>query len=76
VPPVKRVTGRELLQALERLGWRGDRVRGSHHIMRSTERPRITLAIPVHGNRTLPIGTQLSILRDAGVDVAEFNKLV
>jgi predicted RNA binding protein YcfA (HicA-like mRNA interferase family) len=44
--------------------------------MRHADRPRITLAIPVHGNATLPIGTQLSILKDAGVDAAEFNELV
>lgn len=76
MPPVKRVSGRQLVRALERLGWRVDRIRGSHHIMRHLDRPGSTLAIPVHGNETLPIGTQLSIMKDAGVDVAEFNELV
>ncbi len=76
MPPVKRVSGRQLVRALERLGWRVDRIRGSHHIMRHPDRPRLTLAVPVHGNATLPIGTQLSILKDAEVDAAKFNELV
>ena len=44
--------------------------------MRHAEHPQVTLSVPVHGNTTLPIGTQLNILRDAGLDVAEFNELV
>jgi len=76
MPQVKRVSGQQLIRALERLGWRVERIRGSHHIMRHAERARTTISVPVHGNETLPIGTQMSILRDAGVDVAEFNELV
>lgn len=44
--------------------------------MRHPARGRVTIAVPVHGNRTLPIGTVASILRDARVDEAEFNELV
>ena len=75
MPPIKRVSGRQLVRALERLGWRVDRIRGSHHIMRH-DQSRTTLAVPVHANTTLPIGTQLSILKDAEVDAVEFNELV
>ena len=72
----KRVSGRQLVRALERLGWRVDRIKGSHHIMRHPEIPRVTLSIPVHGNETLPVGTLVSILKDAQVDVERFNELV
>ena len=36
---------------------------------------RTTLTVPVHGNRALPIGTLMSILKDAQVDVDEYNEL-
>lgn len=72
----KRVSGRQLIRVMERLGWRVERIRGSHHIMRHPDFPRVTLSIPVHGNQTLPIGTLVSILKDAHVDVEQFNTLV
>ena len=50
----KRVSGRQLVRTLESLGWHVERIRGSHHIMRHSERSQITLSIPVHGNKTLP----------------------
>ena len=76
MPQPKRVSGRQLVRALERLGWHVDRIRGSHHIMRHQDLPGVTLSVPVHGNQTLPIGTLLSILKDGGVDVAQFNEVV
>ena len=76
MPQPKRVSGRQLVRALERLGWRIDRIRGSHHIMRHAAASRVTLSVPVHGNQALPIGTLLSILKDAGVDAAQFNEVV
>jgi predicted RNA binding protein YcfA (HicA-like mRNA interferase family) len=76
LPPLKRVSGRRLLRALETVGWRVERVKGSHHIMRHPDLPRVTVAVPVHRNQTLPIGTQVNILKDAQLDADEFNKLV
>jgi predicted RNA binding protein YcfA (HicA-like mRNA interferase family) len=73
---LKRVTGRQLVRILERMGWHVDRVRGSHHIMRSPVYPRVTLSVPVHGRRALPIGTLSGILRDAAIGDEEFNQLV
>jgi len=70
----KRVSGRRLVQVLGRFGWYVERVKGSHHIMRHPEWRSITLSVPVHANRTLPIGTQVDILRDAGITVEEFNR--
>ena len=71
---LKRVTGRRLVTVLESFGWHVERVKGSHHIMRHSNSPRLTLSVPVHGRRTLPIGTQADILRDAGITTDDFNK--
>ena len=44
--------------------------------MRNSQAPRVTLSVPVHGNKTLPIGTLMGILKDAEVDAEEFNQLI
>lgn len=72
--PPKRVSGGKLVRVLERFGWHVDRIKGSHHIMRHPEKRSITLSVPVHANRTLPMGTQLAILKDAGIGADEFNE--
>lgn len=73
---LKRASGRQLVRVLERFGWYVERIKGSHHIMRHSERKGVTLSVAVHGSKTLPIGTQASILRDAGISVEEFNREV
>jgi predicted RNA binding protein YcfA (HicA-like mRNA interferase family) len=56
------------------MGWRVDRVRGSHYIMRNPEHPRVTISVPVHSRQTLPIGTLSNILKDAAMSADEFNQ--
>src|SRR5713226_6307966 len=48
-------------KALERRGWTFDRIRGSHHIYVSPDGRR-SVPVPVHGNKTLPPGTQHVIM--------------
>lgn len=67
---MKPVTGRQMCEALERNGWRLDRIKGSHHIYIKEGAPR-PLPVPVHGNRTLKPGTQRSIMRAAGLTDAD-----
>ena len=63
---MKAVSGKDLAKALERLGWIHTRTRGSHRIYASPDGQSITV-VPVHGNQTLPIGTQRGIIKDAGL---------
>ena len=72
---LKRTSGRGLARVLEQLGWRVDRIKGSHHIMTHPQLPRVTLSIPVHSNRTLPIGALTNILKDAQVDAEQYDEL-
>jgi predicted RNA binding protein YcfA (HicA-like mRNA interferase family) len=74
VEPYRRVSGKRLIGILESFGWYVHRIRGSHHVMRHDHLPRVTLSVSVHGNQTLPTGTQLSILKDAGIGSDEFNE--
>ncbi|MEW6034117.1 MAG: type II toxin-antitoxin system HicA family toxin [Chloroflexota bacterium] len=69
-----RLDGREVLQVLQRGGYLVTHVRGSHHYLRKPNAPNLVV-VPVHGNRTIPIGTLRSILRQARLTPEEFEAL-
>jgi predicted RNA binding protein YcfA (HicA-like mRNA interferase family) len=61
-----------MVRFLESRGLRVLRIVGSHHFLDGGGK-RTT--VPVHGNRTLKIGTLRSILRDVEISPAEFERL-
>lgn len=65
------VSGKDAVRALTGLGFRLDRVEGSHHMMVKDDHP-CTVPIPVHGSRPLPKGTLGSIIRMSGVGKKRF----
>ena len=65
------VSGKDAVRALRKLGFRLDRVEGSHHMLMKDGHPS-TIAVPVHGARPLPRGTLASIVRLAGVGKRQF----
>jgi predicted RNA binding protein YcfA (HicA-like mRNA interferase family) len=70
---LRKVSGREAVKALERIGFRQARQRGSHVVMvRETPEGKTGCAVPLH--RELKIGTLRGILRQAKISVDEFTK--
>jgi len=68
------VTGREVLKALVGVGFVHISTKGSHA---KVEHPDGRVAVvPIHGGRDIPRGTLGSILRQAGLTVAEFRALL
>jgi len=65
------VSGKDAVRALKRLGFRLDRIEGSHHMLVRPGHP-CTVAVPVHGTRALPRGTLASIIRVARVRRSQF----
>jgi predicted RNA binding protein YcfA (HicA-like mRNA interferase family) len=65
------VSGKEAARALKRLGFRLDRVEGSHHMFVKPGLPH-TVAVPVHGSHALPKGTLASIIRIARLSRKDF----
>ncbi len=65
-----RLTGREVIAALEKAGFEVVRVRGSHHRLRHAD-GRVTV-VPVHAGETLGPGLMASILRDVELTREEF----
>ena len=67
MPPVPAVPGRTVVRALEHMGFKVARTRGSHVVMRHPD-GRGT-AVPVHSGRDVPEGTLRSIMADTGLTV-------
>lgn len=71
MPKLPRISSREAIRALERLGFEQVRQTGSHVVMKKeTEESEIGCVVPVH--RELKIGTLSGILKQAQVTVEEF----
>jgi predicted RNA binding protein YcfA (HicA-like mRNA interferase family) len=71
----RRPSGREVVAALQRGGFKLSHVRGSHHYLRKPDATGLVV-VPVHGNRTLPIGTLRSIVRQSGLVEDDFFSLL
>ena len=68
------VSGREVVKALEKIGFVFDRQRGSHMILRQENPPHRRLTVPDH--QDVAKGTLRSIIRQAGLTVDEFDDLL
>ena len=72
MPPVPRVTGRELVRALSSLGWVVIAQRGSHAQLKHPLRGgRVT--VPLHAGETIGPGLLRSILNQAGLSVDDLR---
>ena len=67
------ISGRECLRALQKAGFYMKRQEGSHMILRRNE-PFAQLVIPDH--KELDRGTLRAIIRQSGLSVDDFTKLL
>ena len=71
MPKLPRVSGADTIRALERLGFRRVRQRGSHVIMKkSTPKGDVGCPVPLHPE--LKVGTLRGILQLAKVSIEDF----
>jgi predicted RNA binding protein YcfA (HicA-like mRNA interferase family) len=74
VSVLPRVSGREVVKALLKIGYEQDRQRGSHIILRQVAAPHRRLVVPDHSE--VAKGTLRAIIRQAGLTVDEFKALL
>ena len=74
MPPLPRVSAREVQRAIQRDGWRVVRVTGSHTHFGHPTKPGI-VTVAMHAG-TIPVGTIRSIIRQAGLTVDQFIGLL
>ena len=75
MPSLPVINGREAIRALERAGFVLDHIQGSHHILFQRQSER-WVSVPLHGGRDLRTGMLRRIIRDAGLTVEEFIRLL
>ncbi|MBD2596674.1 type II toxin-antitoxin system HicA family toxin [Nostoc spongiaeforme FACHB-130] len=68
------LTGREVITALEKVGFEVVRIRGSHHILIHGDGRRTV--VPVHSGETIGSGLLAQILRDCQLNREEFRELL
>jgi predicted RNA binding protein YcfA (HicA-like mRNA interferase family) len=73
-PKLPRLTGKELVSALARLGFQVVRVRGSHHFLRHLD-GRQTV-VPVHSGETLGPGLLGKILNECEVSREDLTRVL
>jgi predicted RNA binding protein YcfA (HicA-like mRNA interferase family) len=75
MPKLPKVTAREAERAILRDGWYASSGTGSHqHYSHPTKAGRVTIAR--HAGQIIAPGTLLSIIRQAGLTVAQFRNLL
>ncbi|MBQ8672355.1 MAG: type II toxin-antitoxin system HicA family toxin [Alphaproteobacteria bacterium] len=60
----KRYTAKEIMKMLKKDGWYLVRITGSHYVYHNDVK-KSTVSVPLH--KIMPIGTALSILKQAGL---------
>jgi predicted RNA binding protein YcfA (HicA-like mRNA interferase family) len=74
VSVLPRISGRDAIKALTRIGYEEDRQRGSHIILRQSSYPHRRITVPDH--KEIAKGTLRAIIREAGLTVDEFKALL
>lgn len=72
MPKLPALKPREAIQALERAGFKFIRQKGSHHIY---VKENVGITVPYH-NKDLKTGTLRHIIKQSGLEVKEFLKLI
>jgi predicted RNA binding protein YcfA (HicA-like mRNA interferase family) len=74
VSVLPRISGREVVKALTRIGYEEDRQRGSHIILRQSSYPHRRITVPDH--KEIAKGTLRAVIRETGLTVDEFKALL
>lgn len=69
-----RISGREVVRALFKIGYMHDRQKGSHIILRQELPPHRRVVVPDHDE--IAKGTLRAIIREVGLTVEEFRALL
>ncbi len=69
-----RISGREVVSALSKIGYEKDSQRGSHIVLRQIDYPHRRIVVPDH--REVAKGTLRKIIRLVGLTVDEFKQLL
>jgi predicted RNA binding protein YcfA (HicA-like mRNA interferase family) len=71
------VSGKQTIKALCKIGFVVVSQQGSHvKLLKRVNEGAVQIIIPVHGNKPLKKGLLSAVIKDAGLTVEEFTKLL
>lgn len=73
MPPLPKLSGKEVVRVFQRFGWNVARQKGSHIIL-IKDNHNATLSVPDH--KEVAKGTLRSLIRASGLTVSEFNERI
>ena len=77
MPKLPRITGKELVKALQKEGFEIVRQKGSHvQVRKYVDGEKITFPVPVHAGKTVKQGTLKGILRKANISVERLEEVL
>lgn len=65
------VSGKDVVKAFQRLGFKLARIRGSHHILKRDGHPHL-VSVPVHGSQSVKRGTLRGAIAASGASDEDF----
>ena len=68
------ISGKKIINILEKLDFKIIRTKGSHHFLRHSDGRSTT--VPVHSNESIGIGLLLQILKDCEIEKKDFLKMI
>ena len=75
MPKLPRLSGKEVVKILSKIGFKHIRTRGSHAILNKEDKEKGKTTIPVPLHKELAKGTLKSIMRQAGLRLEDILKL-
>lgn len=77
MPKLPRITGEELVKALQKAGFEVARQKGSHvQVRKYIGDEKVAFPVPIHKGKILKLGTLRGILRKAGLSVERLGELL
>lgn len=77
MPKLPCISGKELIKALQKDGFKISRQRGSHvQLVKIVNGEKNTFPVPVHASKDLKTGTLRGILRKAGISIERLIELL
>lgn len=76
MPKLPRVSGKNIIKTLSKIGFEHNRTRGSHAILNKQDKEKGKITIPVPLHKELAKGTLKSIMRQSGLNLEELLELL
>ena len=76
MPKLPVISGKEVVKALSKIGFKHERIKGSHAILNKQDKEKGKISLPVPLHKELAKGTLKSIMKQAGINLEDLLDLL